>query len=120
MRGALSREKQSQKTGDISHPLYVQVSILLLNCEKENMRIKFYVGNLGTVTQSGTRSDLSSFSHCLPKTLAPTSYLTWRTDILINISIGIQIVLLRGLFSVIGSRVTFVSQCLSVRQQSHK
>ena len=43
-----------------------------------------------------------------------------EADILVNISIGIQIVLLRGLFSVIGSPSNISFRRLSVRQQSHK
>ena len=45
---------------------------------------------------------------------------TREADILINISIGIQIVLLPGLSFVIGSPSTVVSQRLSVRQQSQQ
>jgi hypothetical protein len=43
-----------------------------------------------------------------------------EADILVNISIGIQIVLSWGLFSVFGSLDNISFRCLSVRQQSHK
>ncbi len=62
------KKKHAQKTGDISHPLNVQVSILLLNCDKETMKIKRYLRSLGKDAQSSTQSDSSSFTHCLPKT----------------------------------------------------